>query len=362
MPARTAPTIRPMTPADAAPAAAAVLAGGWGDRGPFFEFATRAAGCRPFVAEADGAIVGTGVATVNGPVGWVGTIFVSPEQRGRGLGLALTTTVVDALEGAGCRTLVLVATQLGRPLYEGIGFSLQTTYRTVEAPGLGSGDATAARPTADPLPDARVRPYEPGDLEAIVRTLLYGTPVSPEVPPLQGVHYLCEDTGLIDGGASRIACPGGSRVSFFAVDPATTTQATVDALACQRDVRCEWRHRDERLAAERAFHLPVLWVEAEDVGPRDAPDWHEGQTHLGGAQLLEKGVAARLAHLDRARLRGAPEGRRQPEVHLRHPAGQHVGVEEAPLEPGRALTHQAMLRRCAEELGASAPDHRFMPR
>ena len=156
-----------MTPADAAPAAAAVLAGGWGDRGPFFEFATRAAGCRPFVAEADGAIVGTGVATVNGPVGWVGTIFVSPEQRGRGLGLALTTTVVDALEGAGCRTLVLVATQLGRPLYEGIGFSLQTTYRTVEAPGLGSGDATAARPTADPLPDARVRPYEPGDLEAI---------------------------------------------------------------------------------------------------------------------------------------------------------------------------------------------------
>ena len=156
-----------MTPADAAPAAAAVLAGGWGDRGPFFEFATRAAGCRPFVAEADGEIVGTGVATVNGPVGWVGTIFVAPEQRGRGLGLALTTTVVDVLDGAGCRTLVLVATQLGRPLYERIGFALQTTYRTLEAPGLPVGDQSADRPADGPARDSRVRGYEPGDLDAM---------------------------------------------------------------------------------------------------------------------------------------------------------------------------------------------------
>jgi hypothetical protein len=90
----------------------------------------------------------------------------------------------------------------------------------------------------------------PGDLEAIVRTLLYGTPVSPEVPPLQGVHYLCEDTGLIDGGPGHIACPGGSRVSFFAVDPATTSQAAVDGLACQRDVRCETRQDGETMVCE----------------------------------------------------------------------------------------------------------------
>jgi len=150
-------TIRPMTPADAEPAAAVVLAGGWGDRTLFFRFVTAAGACRPLVAEIDGEIVGTGVGTVNGPVGWVGTIFVAPDRRGHGLGLALTRTVVDVLEAAGCRTLVLVATEQGRPMYERLGFEVQTTYRTLEAPGL---------PDAGP-PNGRIRPYRPDDLAAM---------------------------------------------------------------------------------------------------------------------------------------------------------------------------------------------------
>jgi len=150
-------TIRTMTPADAEPAAAVVLAGGWGDRTLFFRFVTAAGACRPLVAEIDGEIVGTGVGTVNGPVGWIGTIFVAPDRRGHGLGLALTRTVVDVLEAAGCRTLVLVATEQGRPMYERLGFEVQTTYRTLEAPGL---------PDAAP-PDGRIRPYRPDDLAAM---------------------------------------------------------------------------------------------------------------------------------------------------------------------------------------------------
>jgi GNAT superfamily N-acetyltransferase len=151
-----------MTPADVDPAAAAVLAGDWGDRTEFFRFATGSPACRPFVAESDGAIVGTGVGAVNGPVGWVGTIFVAREARRRGLGVALTTAVTDVLEDAGCRTLVLVATEQGRPLYERLGFRLQSTYRTLEAPGLAAADV-------DPAPRARVRPFEPGDLDAMAR-------------------------------------------------------------------------------------------------------------------------------------------------------------------------------------------------
>lgn len=88
----------------------------------------------------------------------------------------------------------------------------------------------------------------PGDLEAIVATLLHGTQVAPDEPPLQGVHYFCEDTGLFDGGAgdrggpgsSRIACPGGSRVTFFAVDP-SISQADIAAESCQQTVACESR-------------------------------------------------------------------------------------------------------------------------
>ena len=74
-------------------------------------------GCAPFVAETDDAIVGTGVATINGAVGWIGTIWVDPAWRRRGLGRALTIATMDAAETAGCRTLVLSATAAGLRLY-----------------------------------------------------------------------------------------------------------------------------------------------------------------------------------------------------------------------------------------------------
>lgn len=147
-----------MLPADVAGAADAILRTGWGDRRTWFEFATTQPECQPVVAEFDGRLVGTGVGTTNGRVGWVGTIWVDPEQRGGGLGRALTQAVIDGLEAAGCRTLLLVATDQGLPLYERMGFELQTRYRILEAPGLD--------PDAAP-PDPEVRPLEAADLESI---------------------------------------------------------------------------------------------------------------------------------------------------------------------------------------------------
>ena len=51
-----------MTPADVEPAPAAFVREDWGDRRLGLEFVTRHAETPPFVAEADGQIVGTGVA------------------------------------------------------------------------------------------------------------------------------------------------------------------------------------------------------------------------------------------------------------------------------------------------------------
>ena len=152
-------TIRPMRPADVDAATAIVLAGDWGDRREFFSFVTAHAACRPIVAERDGELVGTGVGTVNGPVGWIGTIFVANDARGRGLGRALTEAVQDRLRDAGCRTEVLVATSAGRPLYERLGFEEQCWYRTVEAPGT-NGTAAAAIDSIVPV----VRAFLPEDL------------------------------------------------------------------------------------------------------------------------------------------------------------------------------------------------------
>lgn len=150
-----------MRPADLEPAAAAILADAWGDRRSWFSFALGSPACHAVVAEdSEAGVVGTGVATVNGPVGWIGTIWVAPAQRGHGLGQALTQWTIDAARSLGCRTLVLVATDSGRRLYERMGFQVQTWYRTMEAPGLPAQDSQSV--------DARIRMYRPADLDAIV--------------------------------------------------------------------------------------------------------------------------------------------------------------------------------------------------
>jgi GNAT superfamily N-acetyltransferase len=150
--------IRPMIDGDVAAAAAEVLRGGWGDRATFFAWAVGQASCHPFVAEEDGRIVGTGVATAYGRVGWVGTIFVVPDRRGDGLGRTLTQTVIDDLEARGCRTLVLIATDLGRPVYERLGFELLAAHVRYATPGSAETGGVPG-----------VRPYAPGDLPAILR-------------------------------------------------------------------------------------------------------------------------------------------------------------------------------------------------
>src|SRR5664280_1789552 len=83
-------------------------------------------------------IVGTGVPTVSGRVGWVGTIWVAPALRGRGLGRALTEAVIEQLEDSGCWTLVLVATEAGRPVYERLGFEILTHDHALVASGRGT--------------------------------------------------------------------------------------------------------------------------------------------------------------------------------------------------------------------------------
>lgn len=154
---RPAIAIRPMTVADVRPAADAIVRGGWGDREAFFRWAVGHAGCRPFVAEADGRVVGTGVASAHGRVGWVGTIFVAPDLRGDGLGRRLTRQVIDDLEERGCRTLVLIATELGRPLYERLGFEVLSEQRRLSTTGASDDE---------PVPG--VRPFDAADLAAVV--------------------------------------------------------------------------------------------------------------------------------------------------------------------------------------------------
>jgi GNAT superfamily N-acetyltransferase len=158
-------TLRPMLPGDVDAATELILSHGWGVRREWLAYAAASPACSPVVAiDGDGGIVGTGVGTANGPVGWIGSIFVAPEARGRGLGAALTDALIDGLESAGCQALVLVsASRAAQRIYERMGFQVQTRYRILEAPGL-----PVSPTTPEPMsPPSLVRPYAPGDLRAM---------------------------------------------------------------------------------------------------------------------------------------------------------------------------------------------------
>jgi predicted N-acetyltransferase YhbS len=201
------PRIRPMTPADVEPVVAAFIRADWGDRRSYLDFATRHPETHPFVAEADDEVVGTGVLSVNGSVGWIGTIWVEPAWRRGGVGMALTQATIDMAESAGCRTLLLVATDVGRPLYEKIGFEVQTWYRILEAPGLGD----------EPV-DPRIRQFEAADLSAMAelstlatgedRTHLLKAFASPTT-----ANCLIRDDGELGGFVVRAPWGGGSTIA-----------------------------------------------------------------------------------------------------------------------------------------------------
>jgi len=81
-----------------------------------------------FVAELDGAAIGTVVTCRFGPVAWVAMMLVEERVRGRGIGRALMVHALDDLDARGVQSVRLDATPLGRPLYESLGFAVETVY------------------------------------------------------------------------------------------------------------------------------------------------------------------------------------------------------------------------------------------
>jgi GNAT superfamily N-acetyltransferase len=148
-----------MTADDVAPAAAMYLAQGWGERQEYLSWAAANPAIRSLVGLLEGRIVATAMATINGDVGWVGSIFVDDSLRGRGYGRAMTDAACDLIDAAGCRTQALIASPFGKPLYDKMGFRVDEDYCVLEAPALREAPAP---------PEGRVlRPMRPDDLPAV---------------------------------------------------------------------------------------------------------------------------------------------------------------------------------------------------
>lgn len=268
-----------MTGNDIEPAVASILADDWGDRRAWFTFALANPSCRVFVAEdAEGRVVGTGVLTIHGTVCWVGTIWVASTMRRHGLGLALTEATLAAGDEAGCRTYLLVATNAGRPMYERLGFDVQTWYRTMEAP---PGPFEARE---NPESDVRVRAFLPDDLAGLVALdrAATGEDRSTSLARLataDGTRVL-ERGGVIGGFVARAPWGGGATIAPRIEDAMTILDARRAAAASDRRVRCG-------ILVENEYGAEALeatgWVEAWRA-PRlirgVALDWKPG--HIWG--------------------------------------------------------------------------------
>ncbi|HET9614015.1 MAG TPA: GNAT family N-acetyltransferase, partial [Candidatus Limnocylindrales bacterium] len=217
----SAATIREMTADDVAPAADVVRRGEFGEREDFFRWSVGRPTIRPFVAVVDGEIVGTATASVHGPVGWVGVIFVAPAWRGAGVGRRLTRTVVDELEAAGCRSIVLIASSMGRPIYEREGFAIIDRQVRFTADGIAPGNVTDTEPAA--AIDDGVRPFTEADRSAVHELDRWGTGedrtavLADLVDPASTLVAVRRD-GLVEGYLARSPWRGGA---LIARDPET---------------------------------------------------------------------------------------------------------------------------------------------
>ena len=149
-------TIRPLCESDFESAIAAISEVGWGGLRAHFSLYLSDTYCFPFVAEVEGEIVGTAVGIRKGSVGWIGHVIVCQRWRGRGIGRALTETALTRLNSIGCRSLLLIATDLGRPVYERLGFRAESAYVQMRGPTLDR-----------PPVDGRLRRLEAADLPAV---------------------------------------------------------------------------------------------------------------------------------------------------------------------------------------------------
>lgn len=107
------------------------------------------------VAASGKRLVGGACCASFGSTGWIGALGVLPRARRRGVGEQLTRACIDWLTGRGASTVLLYATDMGRPVYDRVGFTAETRARAWR--GVAPG----------PPPDG-VRRLRPSDRERIL--------------------------------------------------------------------------------------------------------------------------------------------------------------------------------------------------
>lgn len=83
------------------------------------------AGC--FAARDGDMLTGTVTITAyGGTLAWIGMMIVRPEFRGRGIGAGLMRQAIEYVHGLGISCIKLDATPMGQPLYQSLGFVVES--------------------------------------------------------------------------------------------------------------------------------------------------------------------------------------------------------------------------------------------
>jgi predicted N-acetyltransferase YhbS len=223
------------------------------------------------VAEDDGqhAPVGAVCCVSFGATGWIGALGVAPERRRRGLGQALTEAAVERLRERGATTVLLFATDMGRPVYERLWFALE-------------GGATAWRGTAGTAPAAlQLRRLREDDRPALAALDAEATGEDRgnllcALQPLAGLA--AERQGVLAGWAAK--APYGAGVAICAADdeagialmaaaaagPEAATLVVPDANAAAAAALRKWGFRAANAGERMRLGPPVAWRPERQFG------------------------------------------------------------------------------------------------
>jgi N-acetylglutamate synthase-like GNAT family acetyltransferase len=100
---------------------------GWGDILPNFRYYIKSSYCFPTKVTLDNKLIGLGAAILHDNVAWLANIIVKPEYKHNGIGTSITKRMMDNMLQQ-VPAVLLIATDLGFPIYKKLGFKAIGNY------------------------------------------------------------------------------------------------------------------------------------------------------------------------------------------------------------------------------------------
>lgn len=98
---------------------------GWLDINPSFQYYVNSPYCSPIKVVENDTIVGLGTTIMHADTVWLAGIIVHAAHRNKGLGRIITQYLVDSVDKQLFKTIYLIATNLGEPVYTKLGFEVE---------------------------------------------------------------------------------------------------------------------------------------------------------------------------------------------------------------------------------------------